>query len=351
MYLSNFEIQNFQIHKELKIKFTPGLNLIVGDTGSGKSSIIRALSLLLENQPRSGSKIYKSNTSKLPITLKLTDSNGNIIKRNHKVYWINNIKLKAFGGNEPPNELLKYLPFKTINWQRQLDPHYLILETGGNAAKLFNKYSGLDDQELLLNECKQKINESKSDIKRLYININEQTESINKLNKLIKTKYRLKKILFMENNMNRINIKIENLSSTLSMINHNEKFIKNFTPKMRYIDEIINEYPKLMQKIDIYFKKINIIEKVISKKYELNKINKISINTITSILKKLDNIIYELKASNDYIFKINKIILEIKKAEIDLNIIKKEIINLDIEYNKTMSNYSICPFCNTKLKK
>lgn len=50
--LIELKISNFAIVKEQKVSFSPGLNVITGETGSGKSIILSALELLLGARPR-----------------------------------------------------------------------------------------------------------------------------------------------------------------------------------------------------------------------------------------------------------------------------------------------------------
>ncbi len=45
--LQELRIRNFAIIEELQVSFTPGLNVITGETGAGKSIMIGALSLIL----------------------------------------------------------------------------------------------------------------------------------------------------------------------------------------------------------------------------------------------------------------------------------------------------------------
>src|SRR5215213_835729 len=48
--LEELRIQNFAIIDNLELNFTPGLNVITGETGAGKSIIIDAVELLLGNK-------------------------------------------------------------------------------------------------------------------------------------------------------------------------------------------------------------------------------------------------------------------------------------------------------------
>ena len=45
--ISHISIKNFAIIKNTEVEFKPGLNIITGETGSGKSIVIEAVSLAL----------------------------------------------------------------------------------------------------------------------------------------------------------------------------------------------------------------------------------------------------------------------------------------------------------------
>ena len=49
--IKSIDIENFQSHKKTRIDFDPGVNVIIGRSDSGKTSILRALNWVINNKP------------------------------------------------------------------------------------------------------------------------------------------------------------------------------------------------------------------------------------------------------------------------------------------------------------
>ena len=47
MHLEKISINNFKAVKAVDIEFTPGVNLLIGDNGAGKTSILEAIAVAL----------------------------------------------------------------------------------------------------------------------------------------------------------------------------------------------------------------------------------------------------------------------------------------------------------------
>lgn len=77
-YIKNIRLENFQSYKDQTIEFKPGLNLILGSSDSGKSAILRAISFVLYNTPRSKTLIHHGATE-VRVTIEYSD--GTIITR------------------------------------------------------------------------------------------------------------------------------------------------------------------------------------------------------------------------------------------------------------------------------
>lgn len=165
--VKNIILNNFQLHDYLTLDFSAGVNVLIGETDSGKSAIIRALNLALNNVPRGGEKIYLRDGATEPLSVIVSDDKGNTIERKNRTYLINDeVRLAAFKSDKP-EALSQIIHTNEINFQLQIEPHFLILETGGNAAKILNSVTGMEDQMLCLSETKSRLEITRRKFKEL----------------------------------------------------------------------------------------------------------------------------------------------------------------------------------------
>lgn len=79
--ISHISIKNFAIINELELDLKPGLNILTGETGAGKSIIIEAVSMALGS--RADADYIRTGSDKAVIALALDDEQGNeyVVKR------------------------------------------------------------------------------------------------------------------------------------------------------------------------------------------------------------------------------------------------------------------------------
>lgn len=150
--LEKLTMTNFQAHKKTEIKFTPGVNVIVGPSDRGKSSIIRALQLIFFNRP--GGKAYIRHGAK-ECRVDLEMASGDILSRvrtkSKNYYQVNdNDPLKAPGRDVPP-EITNVCNMQEINFQGQHDSPFMLAETAGECGRMLNKCVDLTAIDTVLN--------------------------------------------------------------------------------------------------------------------------------------------------------------------------------------------------------
>jgi len=154
--IQKLTITNFQSHKKTELEFSDGVNVIIGGSDSGKTSIIRALKWLIQNRP--GGDAFRS-TWGGDTTVELTVDNKCITRRKDKdnTYQLEDSIFNAFG-TDVPEEIVKVLNLNEINLQAQMDSPFLLSSTPGDTAKHFNQIAHLDQIDSGLKNIQKEIN-------------------------------------------------------------------------------------------------------------------------------------------------------------------------------------------------
>ncbi|MGL5543099.1 MAG: AAA family ATPase, partial [Fusobacteriaceae bacterium] len=65
MRIDRVYLKNFRTHRELELNFAPGMNLLLGQNGSGKSSVLEAIGItLFDSKFRDGNSTGKDQVIK-----------------------------------------------------------------------------------------------------------------------------------------------------------------------------------------------------------------------------------------------------------------------------------------------
>jgi DNA repair ATPase RecN len=138
-------LQNFQSHKDTTLEFDPGVNVIIGDSDSGKTAILRALTWVLTNRP-TGEAFRRYGTSETRVKVETIEGSVERLRAdNGNLYWVGVERLAAIGTSVPESvlKLLKMDP--EVNIQRQLDAPFLLSCSPGEVAQRLNASVGLDE--------------------------------------------------------------------------------------------------------------------------------------------------------------------------------------------------------------
>lgn len=349
MYFKELIVKAFGLHVNKTIEFEPGLNIIVGESEDGKTTLIRAMYLLIENSPRGGEKLYQSWLTDNPMLIQLKDDKNNTVKRTKNKYYLNGgDPLKAFGTGvpEPVRELFN---FKEINWQKQLDAHFVLFTTGGASAKLLNAATGMNDQEVIISEIKYKLSDSKSEIKRLKKNNNEHQQTIERLSKITRYRIKAEAILNMENDIIVLDEKTDRLENILMQL-ESIKEIKNKYRKverhMETLESILEDY----KEIDVFKAQTKKLIDLLNKVESLENFDHVPLVNYLQRLQTLERLNSELSTTKATVLLLDKYIREVKEQKEKQEAYLIEMKKVEKQLQDTFTKLGYCPFCNREIK-
>lgn len=148
--LEKLTLQNFEAHKNSTLEFVPGVNVIAGPSDHGKSSIVRALGLVLQNRPQGLAYIRnteKDAKTKAVVTAIFDDCEiSRVRSKSENYYTLNGQQLKAMGATVP-EEVASAARMDDLNIQYQFSrkmQHYLLSMSSGEVARYLNSLLELD---------------------------------------------------------------------------------------------------------------------------------------------------------------------------------------------------------------
>jgi len=143
--IKSIDLKNFQSHRKSSLKLSEGVNVIKGQSNSGKSSIVRALRWLLLNKPQGGAFKSVFSKPKEAVAVTVDDSRCTVTRfrdPSENGYVVGGNKLTAVR-NDVPLEVSSVLNLSEINLQSQHDGYFLLQESAGEVARRFNDLAGL----------------------------------------------------------------------------------------------------------------------------------------------------------------------------------------------------------------
>lgn len=175
--ITSLYIKDFALIDELETRFEPGLNIITGDTGAGKSLIVSALNILLGERAQTESIRQGANKAIAEIILKTGDDpiltkllEANEIESGQEIILRREVRQsgsRAFVNDSPvPLSVLKEIGEQLVDLHGQHDHqlllkeehHRIVLDNNAHIANCLETYSVVFSESLQL---KQKLNNLK----------------------------------------------------------------------------------------------------------------------------------------------------------------------------------------------
>jgi len=236
--IKSLSIHNFQSHKKTILQFDPGINIIVGDTDSGKTSLLRSIYWARFNRPNGDSYISNWNRDNKNKPIKATSvaiENDSCTIKRIKSDSMNGYKIFIPESEEPkileavgmdiPEEIPSILNIDETNIQMQLDSPFLLSKSAGDVAKYFNNIIRLDLIDKVLSKAETKRRENNAEKKQAEISLHDVTSKLENFNYLPKAEELINKIEKIEKRVDGNNESIETINNLKNQIGSYDKII------------------------------------------------------------------------------------------------------------------------------
>lgn len=344
-------LSNFQQWKSGEIKFTSGLNILIGNTESGKSTLFRAINSILtgkmpEDYIRKGSKgcevkiAFTDNTTFRRLRNKkdnIADANGLIFERVGK-----DIPFEYFKQLGPTGIKFGAKDLSLCSYS-QFEPHFFITLSDYDKSKLIGTICGIDIVDKVVDSINKDIRSNNSNIKFLDNKIKEQTEKHEILEKEFKDLDFKHFTLFccMEH--------LKHNYKTLETLLKSRQSLSFYNNGIKMSELNLNLLKAKFSQFDI--DKVTRLDNFLKFSIKLNEINT-ELSTINFNLKKLKSVenidISKANLLNDLSFLKQKLLeFNRKTIEINENLMKinKQIEFLESEKRTLLADYDKCPLC------
>ena len=389
MIFTRLKLNNFKSHEHSVITFNKGINVIVGENGAGKSTILEAISFALYKQhtAKKIDDLVRNNANSMSIELEF-NSNG----RDYKIIREKKSNLKSSiykktspesgyihictGDKEVSNQIRQILDidsdlFLNAIYIRQGEIANLVDKTPSEKKLLIGKLLGIDslekswknllpfitDFENQLAELKGKLYNTDSlrenrDKKRSELNSlkqrgHELEKEVDEVNALLDEISENKRNMEREKEIydNLIN-NLEMDKNTLTKLEEEKHIVQDNLDKIREAEAEIGRLEKYISKLDLYIDFEKSVSKIQSLKEDEEEIN----NKLTSIYSQKDIIAEKKEAYNNYlssdeeISKLNNKKINFEKELATLTKLEKDkkdlLLHIEEERNNIESFFS-----------
>jgi exonuclease SbcC len=336
--IKSIKLNDFQAHKESYLEFTSGVNSIIGKSDNGKSAVLRALNLVINNKPNGDNFIRHG--EELCIVEAAIDNH--ILKRfkgkNKNSYFLDKDEFKAFG-QDVPDEIKTTLNFSELNIQYQMDSPFLLSESAGEVGKVLNRVVNLEVIDDAVSKVEKMKREVKAQIKNTDQLLTEIQADIKNYEYLDKAEEQMQTIVELYNSIVDSKDKIDDLytlvASYQTLITRFRavfKVVKVANVSMTEIDQLQARYEQIRangSRLNAIIGNLKIVKQNLKKEVKVD-------------FKPLDSLSEKYTVNKDKITKLKSIIeksTEFSKIET----IKKQIQETTKELTKIMPN--VCPVC------
>lgn len=248
--IKQIEIKGFQAYKKkVVIKLSKGVNVVIGVSHTGKSSVVRSFKWCFQNRPQGDRFRHRLLGDKDPVNVGVIFSNDKKLSRikspSKNVYTIS-------GQDDPfqalrtdvPEEVKSLSRMKDINIQGQhpSEQYFLLTESPGAVAKRFNEVSGLSIVDKTITSVNKRKRALLSSIKVYDQEIKESKEEITDTEWVPEA---LKEVKVLVALWEELEAQKKTVKIASELINQIEEIDEVLNTRYKHLDEILADFEEL----------------------------------------------------------------------------------------------------------
>ena len=366
MYISKVVLENFQAFEKGEFNLSPNLNILIGVSNVGKSSVARALSLVLFNQwdkswCRFGAKFCR---------VTITTNTGIVVIRekgekiNRYILHLPNSPEQLFEsfGTSVPEAVQNALKIHTVqvdtadtlnlNLAGQMDALFLLSQTGSYRAKVLGKLSGatyLDYAIRELNKDKRQVTAEKNSKDLEIVELQKEVDKFGAIESyssvISELELKITSLTALEQHAECIRNLLERGKAIKdSWIRLKQKNEILGTLDLTAVDAVIKNVDKIksLQNLFQWVLRLRSAYEKIGNNDELLKPLDFSGITV------LSDRAARLKMLKDLNTRIVANATKLNSKYVELQDVARQQVNALKEYNDKLRENGVCPFCNNK---
>jgi exonuclease SbcC len=320
--LDKLSLSNFKTHKDTVLEFSPGINVITGDSGHGKTNILWALNWVLNDRPRGKGYIRRGqNGAIVSCDVQDNDVKSSVTRTRNKhensyVIEQNGVKqdpLTTFG-KDTLALVSSVLDMTDINVQKQRNQHFLVYSPPGQVAAFIRSITKLDEIDEVSKIIASDIRTEKNEIAHQNIkleNVTKKLEAIDVIN--------LDQLAIKIEKAKALTLKIERVKKKKEKIENIVKVLKILEANQIYIPDdvhlLFNKFERYSETAAELFKRKNKLRTLLDNLMECEK-NQIHIPEDVNLLfdkaEKYSKLMVELSKHK---VKLEDLLIKIKELE------------------------------------
>lgn len=274
MKFATLHLRNFQSHPDTLVELSPGINAFVGASDQGKTAMIRGLKLVANNSPTGDSIISdwaRDAEGKLlsEFSVTVTTDEARTIRRikspspKRNGYDLDSTKYDAVRTSVPP-EVQAALNLEPVNWQSQMDPPFLLADSGGERARFFNQLIRLEVIEKYLSAAEALRRKVTNAIQPLQEAVLAEQERIDGLAWIEGTDDKAKALEAVIAERDAVDVQLTQLRLIRERIQQADAEIERITPHVDLAQSVLGTLKGVQGELAGISRKVNTIKPLIS---------------------------------------------------------------------------------------